>query len=172
MDISMDYNGRDILVATRDGVGTGTNNISILQTPGFGGWKIQDTDNGVAANGFIGDIIDANFSTTYNGDSTIVAVYTSVAPEPVGTFLTFGDHDLSSNDTTWEVGYEVLKPGGTPTNQRGSARSSPQTSSSPPISRARAPACAGFTFLSMPSPEAVHYPTPASSASMTASSTV
>ncbi len=106
MDISMDYNGRDILVATRDGTGAGTNNISILQTPGFGGWKVQTTTTG---GGFTGDIIDAVFSTTYNGDSTIVVVYTTAA---TGTWLTFGDHDLSSNDTTWESGYEVLKPGG------------------------------------------------------------
>ena len=102
LDISMDYNGRDMLVGTRDGTGLGTNNLQVLQTPGFGGWNTQNVAGG-STDPFVGDVIDAVFSPTYNGDSTIVVVYTDDTPGNTGTYMVMGNHDLTDNETEWET---------------------------------------------------------------------
>ncbi len=123
MDISMDYgNGRDVLVGTRDGTGGGTNNISVMEMPGYGGWNVQDVTLGspVSINPFTGDVIVAKFSPTYVGDSTIALVYSQPqgGAKP-GTWLMTGVHDISVNRTTWQAAgmhIELRNASGTPGN--------------------------------------------------------
>ncbi len=105
LDISMDYGGaRDILVGTRGAAAAGTNNLQTMKMPGYGGWNVQDAAIGVPAsiNPFTGDVIDAKFSPTYIGDSTIVVLYSQAAANP-GTWLVTGAHDTIVNNTIWQV---------------------------------------------------------------------
>ncbi len=105
LDISMDYGGaRDILVGTRGAAVAGTNNLQTMKMPGYGGWNVQDIAIGVpdSVNPFTGDVIDAVFSPTYIGDSTIVVLYSQAAANP-GTWLVTGAHDTIVNNTIWQV---------------------------------------------------------------------
>lgn len=129
IDISMDYGGaRDILVGTRDGTGAATNNLQTMKIPGYGGWSVQNAAGAPTAstNFFTGDVIDAKFSPTYIGDSTIVVLYAKAAtvapvvPVLAGTYLTWGRHDLVMNWTAYEPqanAIEIAVTAGTsPTN--------------------------------------------------------
>jgi hypothetical protein len=106
MDLSMDYGGRDLLVGTRNGSGVQVNNLWTLKMPGYGGWLCQNVTVPApgSTNSRNGDVIAAKFSPTYNGDSTIVVLYSNT----VGTYLISGVHDLARNITTWQpLGSEI-----------------------------------------------------------------
>jgi len=107
MDISMDYgSARDILVGIRSGADS-TNIIYTMKMPGYGGWNRQDAAGVPASiNPFTGDVIDARFSPTYIGDSTIVVLFSTAGTGPVlaaGTYLLTGAHDTVTNVTTWQA---------------------------------------------------------------------
>ena len=114
MDISKEFGSRELLVGTRDGTGLGTDNIQVLQIPSFGGWNQQDGAGApVSINQFTGDVIVAKFSPTYDGDSTIAAVYTDATAGHVGTWLLTGVHDIAQNFTTWQATgahVEIMNP--------------------------------------------------------------
>ena len=109
----MDYGGaRDIAAGIRNGVGTVDVNLWVLKIPGFSGWNIQKS-TGVpgSVNAPLGDMQAVKFSPTYNGDATIVAVYTvgagvvgGAGQDPtVGTYLITGVRDLAQNFTNWQA---------------------------------------------------------------------
>jgi hypothetical protein len=114
MDISPEYGAsgtHDILVGTRDGTAAGTNNISTMKIPGFGGWNVQDITDGDPNSDypFTGDVIVAKFSPTYDADSTIAVVYArAFAAAQKNLLLATGVHDLVNNSTTWQdLGLQV-----------------------------------------------------------------
>ena len=112
MDISMEYGSRDMLVGTRDGTGTGINNLQTMKMPGYGGWVTQSTGGAPAGpNAFTGDVIVAKFSPTFVGDSTIAVVYTNgtATVGQRGTWLATGVHDLAVNTTTWQAQGEHIE---------------------------------------------------------------
>jgi len=114
MDVSIDYGSRDILVGTRDGgnVVADVNNLWTMKIPGFGGWLNQGTATG-SSNPFDGDVIDARFSTTYNGDSTIVVLASfvngSASQTNGGTYCFTGIHDIAQNTTDWQTAGEMVE---------------------------------------------------------------
>jgi len=117
IDISMEYGSRDILVGTRDGTGTGINNLQVMKIPSYGGWNCQSTSGSpVSSNNITGDVIVAKFSPTYIGDSTIVVVLSQpAAGAQKGTWLVTGVHDIAINTTTWQTAgsWVELKNSGT-----------------------------------------------------------
>ncbi len=120
MDITMDYGARSILVGVRSGAATAdANKLWTMKMPGYGGWNVQNTDNGTPAstNPFDGDIIAAKFSPTFNGDSTIAVLYSGTHATVNGTFLVTGVADIAKNTTTWQAAgthVEIKRPSDSP----------------------------------------------------------
>ncbi len=98
IDISVNYNGHDIAVGIRSGLGAGT--VWILKSSGQYHWKDQSPDSS------LGDILVLKFSPNYATDSTLIAVYSS----PQGTFLSAGVRDIAGNSTDWRAIYPDSPP--------------------------------------------------------------
>jgi len=103
MDISIDYgDARKILVGTRDPTCAIVAPLQVMKVPGYGGWLQQSV-----LPAFTGSVIDAKFSPTFGGDSTIIVLYTDgtgaglINPGDTGTFLITGNHDIAANTTDW-----------------------------------------------------------------------
>ena len=91
IDISLDYGtGRDLMLVTRFGLGSGVGRIFMTNMAGFSAWMQQA--NPVAGNV---DFFSAKFSPTYNGDQAYVLIMASAA----GTFYNIGLRDLNYNTT-------------------------------------------------------------------------
>ncbi len=103
MDVSLDYGGgRDVMVGTRNGTGLSNIVLWVMKVPGYGNWIEQNNAVG-SVNPFTGDVIDAHFSPTYNGDSTILVLYSRPGGGPFpGTWLATGTHDIAKNTTAWQ----------------------------------------------------------------------
>jgi len=76
----------DIAIGTRNGSGNGK--VYVIKTPGLSGWVNQ---------GLNGDAVALKFSPSYSDDSGLIVISSTAA----GTFLNLGDHDITSNTTTW-----------------------------------------------------------------------
>ena len=105
MDITIDYgSARKVLVATRNAAGTASAPLSVMKIPGFGGWNVQNgAGSPVSLTPFTGAILDAHFSPTFGGDSTIIVLYTDAAGAVPGTYLITGSHDIATNRTDWGI---------------------------------------------------------------------
>ena len=91
IDISLDYGtGRDLMIVTRFGLGSGVGRILITNMAGFSSWVQQA--NPVAGNV---DFFSAKFSPTYNGDQSYVLILANAS----GTFYNIGLRDLNYNTT-------------------------------------------------------------------------
>jgi len=91
--ISMECTGgqRDIAIGTRTRGGTGK--VYVVKAEALiPVWVDQ---------GVTGDVVELKFSPTYEGDHTIVVVYS----DATGTYLNAGDHDIALNTTDWLAVY-------------------------------------------------------------------
>jgi hypothetical protein len=103
MDISVNSSGYRILVGTRDGQGTDTNNLQVLTLSYGSTWSIQDASGiSPSTNPITGDILAVKFSPTFASDSTIVVVYTDGRKDHAGTWLATGNHSIANNSTHWQ----------------------------------------------------------------------
>lgn len=90
MDISEDYgNGRDYMLATRSGNGSG--HIYILKDSNFGSWSLQANPSSGPM-----DFYAVKFSPTYSGDQT----YSFVFADNSKTYFDIGIRDIFGNSTT------------------------------------------------------------------------
>ncbi|GAG21535.1 unnamed protein product, partial [marine sediment metagenome] len=96
--ISMECTGgqRDIAIGTRTRGGTGKVYVAKAEAL-IPVWVDQ---------GVTGDVVELKFSPTYEGDHTIVVVYS----DATGTYLNAGDHDIGANTTDWSKIYGAAAP--------------------------------------------------------------